>query len=80
MIAANGGKPIPNWVIHDLRRTVVTGMAELLIRIDVIELIVNHTSGSGGGVAGVYNRSELLDERRRALEQWAQQIKRIVQA
>jgi integrase len=76
--AANGGRPVAPWVLHDLRRTAVTHMAELGIRTDVIELIVNHTSGTRGGIAGVYNRSELLDERRRALEQWAQRIGRIV--
>jgi hypothetical protein len=27
---------------------------------------VNHISGSRGGIAGVYNRSELLEERRAA--------------
>ena len=43
------------WRIHDLRRTMVTGMAELGIRPDVIEQVVNHISGSRSGVAGTYN-------------------------
>jgi hypothetical protein len=30
LIAAhNGGRPIPDWVLHDLRRTTTTGMARL---------------------------------------------------
>jgi len=62
---------IAAWRLHDLRRTAVTGMAELGIRPDVIELVVNHVSGSRGGVAGVYNRSELLPERCAALKRWA---------
>jgi hypothetical protein len=66
------------WRLHDLRRTAVTGMAELGIRPDVIELTVNHVSGSRGGIAGVYNRSELLDERRAALERWAAHVDRLV--
>ena len=57
---------IPPWRLHDLRRTFVTGLAELGIRPDVIELAVNHVSGLRGGIAGVYNRSELLPERRAA--------------
>jgi len=69
---------IPAWRIHDLRRTAVTGMAELGIRPDVIELCVNHVSGTRGGIAGVYNRSELLPERRLALERWAVQVQGIV--
>jgi integrase len=69
---------IPAWRIHDLRRTAVTGMAELGIRPDVIELCVNHLSGTRGGIAGVYNKSELLPERRLALERWAVQVQGIV--
>ena len=66
------------WRIHDLRRTAVTGMAELGIRPDVIELVVNHVSGSRGGIAGVYDRRELLPDRRNALERWAVQVQGIV--
>jgi hypothetical protein len=29
-----------------------------------------------GGIAGTYNRSELIDERRAALERWARHIER----
>jgi hypothetical protein len=58
-------------LLHDVRRSVVTGMAELGIRGDVIELVVNHVSGARGGIAGTYNRSELLPERTAALERWA---------
>jgi integrase len=69
---------VPGWRIHDLRRTAVTGMAELGIRPDVIELCVNHVSGTRGGIAGVYNRSELLPERRAALGRWAAEVQAIV--
>ena len=69
---------VPAWRIHDLRRTMVTGLAELGVRPDVIELAVNHVSGTRGGIAGVYNRSELLPERRAALERWAAHIEGLV--
>ena len=71
-------QPSTPWRLHDLRRTAVTGMAELGIRPDVIELVVNHVSGTRGGIAGVYNRSELLSERRAALERWAAHVDGIV--
>jgi integrase len=64
--------------LHDLRRTAVTGMAELGIRPDVIELTINHVSGHRGGIAGIYNRSELLPERRAALERWAAHVAALV--
>ena len=69
---------IEHFVLHDLRRSFVTHLAELGIRPDVIELTVNHAGGSRGGIAGVYNRSELLDERRAALERWAAHVDRLV--
>ena len=71
------GNP-PPWRLHDLRRTAVTQMAELGIRPDVIELCVNHVSGHRGGVAGVYNRSELMPERRAALERWSEHLRGLV--
>jgi integrase len=69
---------IPAWRLHDLRRTFVTGCAELGIRGDVIELAVNHVSGMRGGIAGVYNKSELMPERRAALERWSLHVQGLV--
>jgi integrase len=70
--------PAAPWRLHDLRRTFVTGLADLGIRPDVIELAVNHRSGMRAGIAGVYNRSELLPERKAALERWAAHIEGLV--
>ncbi len=67
-----------SWRQHDLRRTAVTGMAELGVTPDVIELCVNHVSGSRGGIAGVYNHSELLPERKAALERWSAHVAGLV--
>jgi integrase len=72
------GVTIEPWRLHDLRRTAVTGMAELGVRPDVIELVVNHISGSRAGIAGVYNKSELLPERKAALERWAAHVAALV--
>ena len=46
-------EPDAHWTYHDLRRTCVTGLAELGFDRDLIELIVNHVSGSRAGVAGI---------------------------
>jgi integrase len=63
------------WVIHDIRRSVATGLREHVgTDVHLAELILNHVGGTRGGVAGVYDRSERLAERRRALERWAEQI------
>ena len=57
-IAARLGKPLEPWTLHDIRRSVVTHIAELgYAQPHLIEVIVNHISGSKGDVAGVYNRA-----------------------
>jgi integrase len=66
---------IPHWVLHDLRRTAVTKMAEeLKIGPHIVDKILNHSSGTIRGVAAVYNRAQYLDERRSALEAWSRWI------
>src|SRR5205823_6240012 len=37
-------QPKESWVLHDLRRTVASGMAALGIRLPVIENVLNHKS------------------------------------
>lgn len=63
-----------DWTLHDLRRTAATGMAKLGVSPHVVERILNHTTGTLGGVAGVYNRFGYLPEMRAALEVWAQHV------
>jgi integrase len=65
---------IAPWTLHDLRRTAVTGMANLGIAPHVVEAVVNHISGAKAGVAGTYNRAEYLPERKAALERWATHV------
>jgi hypothetical protein len=81
MLAAareEGHAVIRPWTLHDLRRTFVTGMVELHVPPHVVEVTVNHISGTRSGVAGTYNRSELMDERKEALERWATHVAGIV--
>ena len=63
-----------DWRVHDLRRTVASGMAQLKVPPHVIERVLNHTTGTLGGVAGIYNRFGYLDEMRAALDLWAKHI------
>jgi hypothetical protein len=50
-IAAAGATVAP-WRLHDLRRTVATGMAEIGISPHVVEAVLNHISGHKAGIAG----------------------------
>jgi integrase len=59
------------WNVHDLRRTVATGLQRLGVRLEVTEAVLNHISGSRGGIAGVYQRHDWASEKRAALDSWA---------
>jgi len=67
---------LSGWTLHDLRRTAATGMAKLGVAPHVVERILNHTSGTFAGVAGVYNRFQYLDEMREALVSWDDRLSR----
>ena len=70
---------LPPWTLHDLRRTVVTGMNELGIAPHVVEAVVNHISGHAkAGVAGVYNRATYAAEKRAALQAWADHLDQLL--
>jgi integrase len=62
------------WVIHDLRRSVATGMARIGVQPHVVEAVLNHQSGSKAGVAGVYNLNTYLPEKTAALTLWAEHL------
>ncbi len=61
---------LPQWGLHDLRRTAASGMARLGTPIHVTEAVLNHSGGTISGVAAVYIRHDFRDEKRAALEAW----------
>jgi integrase len=79
-ITKEQGEPLDHWTPHDLRRTMSTLMNDRLgVLPHVVEAILNHVSGSKGGVAGVYNKALYLRERSEALNLWADHLSSIVQ-
>jgi integrase len=76
--AAGDERAIPEWTLHDLRRTAATGMARLGVRLPIIEKVLNHTSGSFAGIVGVYQRHGYADEKRAALDLWGRHVEAIV--
>lgn len=75
---AGPGVEIRQWGLHDLRRTVATGMASLGIPPHVVEAVENRVSGIFSGVVGTYNRHDYLPEKREALQRWADHVAKIV--
>lgn len=68
------------WTLHDLRRTVATGMADRLgVTPHIVEAILNHVSGHKGGVAGIYNRAGYFAEKKQALDRWADYLMALVE-
>ena len=72
------GVAMPPWVVHDLRRTCSSRLAELGIQPATIEAVLNHVSGFRHGVAGVYNRFDYASPIRNALEAWDTRVMEIV--
>ena len=72
--AAREGKAL-DWTPHDFRRSLSTALHERFgVLPHVVEAILGHADGHKAGVAGIYNRAVYLDERRRALERWADHV------
>jgi integrase len=72
--SAEGCQPPSHWRVHDLRRTLATGLQRLGVRFEVTEAVLNHVSGSRGGVAGIYQRHDWADEKRAAVQAWARHV------
>jgi hypothetical protein len=72
MLPAPSRAPLVPWTLHDLRRTVATGLQRQ--RLEVTEAVLNHISGSRGGIAGVYQRHDWAAEKRAALDVWAPHV------
>jgi integrase len=68
------------WVLHDLRRTAATRMADLGVHPHIVEAVLNHTGGHKAGIAGVYNHARYEPEKSAALNLWADHVTKIVAA
>jgi integrase len=66
---------VTEWRLHDLRRTAATNMQELGVAHHVIEAVLNHAIP---GVAGVYLRGELEEQKAAALIEWQAELERII--
>jgi integrase len=67
---------LPEWHLHDLRRTCATHLARLRVERTVISKVLNHAEG---GVTRIYDQYAYLDEKRAALERWGARLAAIVE-
>ncbi len=66
---------IAPWTMHDLRRTMRTGLATLGVPPHIAELCLGHKQR---GIAAVYDQHRYEREKRDALEQWTTRLTLIV--
>jgi len=74
--ALNDGKPLASWRLHDLRRSMRTGLSRLGIMPHVAELCIGHAQP---GLHKVYDQHRYENEKRHAFEAWAAHVLRIVE-
>ena len=67
---------VPNWTLHDLRRTMRTHLSALPISGVVAELMIGHAQR---GIRPVYDRFSYQDEQRSGFELWAARLRDIVE-
>ncbi len=70
---------VSEWVVHDLRRTMATGLQRLGVRLEVTEAVLNHIAGSRAGIVGIYQRYDWANEKRAALDAWAAHVLSLVE-
>ena len=75
-ITAAEGKPLSRWVLHDLRRTMRTGIGKLGVPPHVAEFCINHVKA---GVQAIYDKHRYEREIASALALWAEHLTAIVE-
>ncbi len=63
-----------DYTLHDLRRTLRTGLSRLGVDDMTAELVIGHMPQ---GMRKVYDQHDRLDERRHALKRWAEYVLRL---
>jgi integrase len=70
---------VTGWRFHDLRRTLATNMQRLGVRLEVTEALLNHKSGSRGGIVGVYQTHDWAAEKVSAMAAWDKRLRAIIE-
>ena len=70
-IAITTGKALPHWTLHDLRRSMRSGLGKLGIPPHIAELAINHVKG---GIQAIYDKHRYEREIGTALARWAEYV------
>ena len=73
---AASGQILPHWTLHDLRRTMRSGLGKIGVRPDVAELCIGHARS---GNQAIYDRHSYGPEIKTALLRWADYVAAVVE-
>ena len=68
---------VHGWSFHDLRRTLATNLSKHQTSDVVISAILNHSTRALQGITSIYNRHNLIPERTKALNDYADWIDKL---
>jgi integrase len=77
-MTALAGTPVLPWHLHDLRRTVTHGLAQLGFPPHITDKIPAHSTGASQASGAVSNCYRYIDERRDALNAWGAKVAMLV--
>ncbi len=69
---------VPHFVLHDLRRTMASGLRRLGATLETTEVILNHVSGTRSDLVETYQRYDLAPEKSSALQNWHRHIRKLM--
>ena len=69
---------VQDWRLHDLRRTVATGMQAAGVLPHVVAAILNHSTAGLFGVTAIYLRDRQEQAKRAAMDAWDQRLRVIL--
>jgi integrase len=77
MHRARDGAGVNDWVLHDLRRYMRSGLAALGVSQAVAELTLGHRTARSG-LVGVYDVHDYANEKREAWHKWGARVRDLV--
>jgi len=69
---------VTDWRLHDLRRTVASGLARQGFEPFIVERVLNHATTAAGPLAKVYQRYDYDKEKRLALDAWSRHVESLL--
>lgn len=77
VMVAELGEPVADWRLHDVRRTVASGLARLGYRTEIIKRVLAHVAATSDITSTVYVWHQFDEEALEAVNRWAVHVARV---